>query len=209
MIFAGCDRQQAIGPQTGTRAVTSARVTPASDGTMGGLSVVALQISLSLQDPDTRQALAAALKTDTMARGGVDLQDCDHSSLAHQLLAVGERRGGRTAASLCAEIAGRRGLILYMDPDRLAAWSGRDTPVVAAIENPQAPLPSEFTAYRSPTRTIALPSDGSLKGPILVVLPFRGQARANREPGKLPRARAIQGPDASQPTTPTAAVRIP
>lgn len=208
LTLGACDRPQSLSPPP--RSIhLSALVAPVNDEAMGPLTGVAQHISRALQDEVARNALATALKADSTARFGIDLQDCGKTSVARVLLAAGERRGGDAAANVCSSILRQRGLVLYMDPGRLSEWSGREVPIVTAIADPRLPLPRTFLGYRSPTRTIELPADGSLRGPILVIVPFRSASRADRDPGALPTARAIQVPDATQPHTPTAAARVP
>lgn len=142
------------------------------DATMGALSGVARHIVTALRDPALRAAVAAAMKADSTSRLGLDLQDCDSPGVVHSLLAAGEKYGAGAAASVCASIKSRAAGALFMDPDRLRGWNGSTIPIVTAIENPRSALPATFHGYLSSERVIDLPADGSLKGPILVVLPL-------------------------------------
>jgi hypothetical protein len=95
-----------------------------------------------------------------------------------------------------------------MDPDRAAQWSGREAPIVAAIATSGTALPATFVAYRSPELMIDLPSDGSLRGPLLVVLPFRHPTRAARYPIMLPEPQVVHAAKQPAPTNvPSASVK--
>ncbi|HJQ10665.1 MAG TPA: hypothetical protein VJ840_06490 [Gemmatimonadaceae bacterium] len=57
-----------------------------------------------------------------------------------------------------------------MSPNRAAAWDPATMPIVTAIEDPLGRRRGNFLGYLSPSKTIELPEDGRIGGPILVVL---------------------------------------
>lgn len=207
-MLASCDRERTVSPHAESN-TPSPLLTAVTDEAMGPHSALAQLIALALQDSAARFGLATALRTDSTARTGIDLQDCATSPVVVALLKAAERRGGATAAAACETMSRQRGLVLYMDPDRVAQWDGRESPIVTAIADPQLALPRTFLGYRGPNQTIQLPSDGSLRGPILVVLPYRNSARAARLPKVLPPSRAIQAPGLTQSHTPSGAFLAP
>lgn len=143
----------------------------ATDQTMGNLSSLARHIAAALRDAPTRYALHDAL-VNAKSRGvGLDLTTCGSTGTANRLLTVGERRGAGSASAMCGLIHQSAGVILYMDPRRLARWDPSVSPIVTAVANPGHRIAGSFKGYRSPDVTIDLPGDGSLGGPILVVLP--------------------------------------
>ncbi|CAN5858451.1 hypothetical protein BH11GEM1_BH11GEM1_35140 [soil metagenome] len=153
-----------------------AALAPDSDATMGALSAIARHISAAMQDSAVRVHVKMALMQSTSAVG-IDLQSCDKDPAITELFASGERFGAGAAPTLCSFAKGRVGLVLYMDRDRLRNWSPSVSPVVTAIANPDQPIAKSFHGYRSPVRTIDVPSDGSLQGPLLVVLPYQHPSR--------------------------------
>ncbi len=162
---------------------------PVSDRTMGSLSALARRVSIAMQDPTVRGAVLRAMK-DTSARGaGLDLTRCQAGSIVHELLIAAEKRGERPASAECAELEQHDGLLLYMAPDRLAAWDSTSVPIVTAVADLQARVPPSFRGYRSPNLMIDIPSDGSLRGPILVVAPvLHPERNRQRTPRLLPTA---------------------
>jgi hypothetical protein len=152
---------------------------------MGALSAIARHVSAGLRDSATRMAVAQAMKSGDAPTLGLNLHACEANAVVARLLVKGERAGGEPVAAVCAAIRQHRGMTLYMDPDRLRVWNGYSIPIVTALAAPDAAnLPSTFHGYRSPGRLIDLPSDGSEKGPILVVLPYvhPSEARADARP---------------------------
>lgn len=145
--------------------------TPA-DPVMGSLAGVARAISAGLQDPAVRHRVAAAMKERGTHPIGIDLRDCAGGTPAAQLVASGAARLAANPEAMCDAIRGRVGMVLYMDGDRLTHWDSSTVPIVTAIDNPDQSLPASFLGFRSPDVTVALPADGSLRGPILVVLPL-------------------------------------
>jgi hypothetical protein len=74
-------------------------------------------------------------------------------------------------------------MVLYMDRDLLAQWDAAAVvPVVTALAHPNAALPAAFRGYRTPEETVDLPGDGSVTGPVLVVLPNIHPSRKSRRP---------------------------
>ena len=157
---------------------------PVTDKVMGGLSIVARHIVGALQDPAIRGNLVRALKTSSVP-GQMDLQDCGPMSMTGKLLDRGEKAGMGNAASMCAFLASRPGVILFMDRDRLAGWDSTVVPVVTAIADPDNGEQLAHLGYRSPSRTILLPADGSYGGPVLVVLPLRYPGRRSPNASEL------------------------
>jgi hypothetical protein len=149
---------------------------------MGGLSGVARHVAAGLQDPAVRAAVARALAAAPDGLTRLDLQDCSRSPVVKALFEAGERRGGGSAAALCAAVERGEGMVLYMDRDGLARWDARATPVVTAVADVGAPLPTTFRGYAAPERTVDLPGSGSATPLVLVVLstvhPGRQAARA-------------------------------
>jgi hypothetical protein len=149
------------------------RVAPAvSDSVMGKFSSIAQVIAGGLQDPSTRVQLIHELSDHQSNPTGVDLQACDDGGVAWMLFEEAGRRGLNAGQQLCSVVSKFSGVTLYMDRDRLAAWSPTVAPIVTAIETPGKPLPRRLVGYRSPTRTIAFANDSTYVGPVLVVLPY-------------------------------------
>lgn len=151
-----------------------------TDSVMGNLAPVARHIVVALRDPAARGVIARALRSQTTSRLGLDLQSCSSSASIKSILAAGERRGAGAASAICSLVQRLDGAVLYMDPNRLAAWDTTVAPMVGAIAHPERGLPRQFSAYRSATRITALPRDGSLAGPILMVLPYRHPSYGGR-----------------------------
>ena len=137
-------------------------------------------VAAGLRDSVVRYTLNAKLKGQLDGTVGLDLVDCD-GGLVARLLQVAEQNNIGNAKSACAELHRTRGVTLYMDPSRLLAWHPSVAPIVTAIAVPSAHRPETFFGYLGDHRAIALPKDGSLKGPILVVLaqPRQEQLRAS------------------------------
>ena len=144
---------------------------------MGALSNAALAVAAGMQDQRVRAAVITAMRDSSALGVGLDLQDCGPGSRTRSLFDAAERRGVGQAAALCSWATARSGLVLYMDPDQLAAWSATVIPIVTAVEQPGHPLPAHVLGYRSPVRTIDIAADPNLKGPILVVLPITHPSR--------------------------------
>jgi hypothetical protein len=142
------------------------------DNTMGALSDVAQHIAAALQDPRIRGMVVRALR-DTVNNGtGMDLAQCSPGTIVGDLLTAGELRGGQSAASLCERMKSKTGMILYMDHSRLMGWDSTTIPIVTAVADPNAPIAKTFHGYFTPTTMADLRSDGSVNGPVLVVLPI-------------------------------------
>lgn len=145
---------------------------PDPDPVMGALSPIAQHIALALRDSSTRVAIARAMKDPGATLLGLNLRACDSDSLVARVFAAGHRRGGDLPDVVCRAVQAHSGMVLFMDRDRLRGWDGSASPIVTAIANPDATLPTSFHGYRTPTRLVDLPRDGSLQGPILVVFPM-------------------------------------
>lgn len=162
---------------------------------MGDLSGLARQLAAALQNPKLRAAVRRSLESGDPRMTALDLQDCQGASLAGQLLHEAERRGAGLAADACAQAIQARGMMLYIDRDRLAQWDSSVVPIVTAIESPGTSLPKTFKGYRSPSVTIDLPGDGSIGGPVLVVLPIPTPSRRDRMPIIRPSVMPVTLPD--------------
>ena len=173
---------------------------PDNDSTMADLSPIARHLIVALRDSTLRIDLARALKAQENGTLGIDLHDCDHDALAVRVLREGERRGAGGASLACTRIRQRAGMVLYMDRDRLRGWDGTTIPVVTAVSNPDRGLPVTFRGYRSATQMIDLPSDGSIRGPILVVLPYMHAQTAFRNSAQSPAVsvRELPAPEGRQ-----------
>lgn len=143
-----------------------------SDLTMGRYSAVARHLAWALRDSATRMNLATLLKHDSTTLLGADLQACDTEGPVKAIFDAAERRGAGLASVVCATLKRTPGGVLYMDRDRLRAWDGTTIPIVTAIEHPEHPPLRSFHGYLATDRAIDLPPDGSLAGPILVILPL-------------------------------------
>lgn len=150
---------------------------PANDRTMGRLSGIARHLSAALQEAAMRGLLNRALKSPGAIGIGIDLQDCEAPTLVGQLLRAGERRGGESAEALCHAFQHEKGLTLYVDRSTLKGWDSTTSPIVTALEDPDAPLPQTFLGYRSPSRTIEIGAGTKIKSPILVILPVMHPSR--------------------------------
>jgi hypothetical protein len=170
--LAACERPAGAAPAApGDPAAAKFPAPPARDRVMGGLSGVARHVAAGLQDPAVRAAVARALLAAPDGLTQLDLQDCARSAVVKALFEAGERRGGGSAAALCAVVERGEGMVLYMDRDALARWDARAAPVVTAVADVGAPMPATFRGYAAPERTVDLPGDGAATGPVLVVLP--------------------------------------
>ena len=165
---------------------------PVADKVMGPLSELARHVSAGLQDPAVRGRVVRAMKDSAMGRNGLDLTACDATELFGAVFTAAERRGGRSGGLLCSNIREARGLILYMDRDRLAGWDSTTIPIVTAVADPTQAMPNSFVGYRSPLQTIDLPRDGSVGGPILVILPYLHHRRFAFQPAKLLPSHALR-----------------
>jgi hypothetical protein len=155
---------------------------------MATLSIVALQVVTGLQDPHVRAAVIAAMR-DTTARGhGLDLQDCQQSSVTRSLFDAAAKRGAQATDAMCRYVSALPGLILHMDHEQLSHWDPSVIPIVTAIAHPDARMPGDLTGYRSPSRTIDLGADKHLQGPILVVFPVKHPNRRDADRRALPAA---------------------
>jgi hypothetical protein len=178
LLGTACDRQDPTNLVVPT-ARLSTEAAPVTDDVMGSLSPVAQYIVAALQDSGVRFRLAAVMKNPNFPASIVDLQDCagGQGSLVWDLLDAGERRHLGSAVSICEKLRKRVGITLYMSPERAAAWNPRTIPIVTAVETATGRRAGSFKGYLSPSRTIDLPDDGKIAGPILVVL---GSPHPNR-----------------------------
>jgi hypothetical protein len=149
------------------------------DKTMGNLSEIARHVSAALEDPRVRGALVRAMKDSVNNPAGVDLTECSGGSIAENLLRAAELRGGRDASTLCNDLRVGKGAMLFMDRSRLAGWDSTTIPVVTAIANPDAPIAKSFHGYRSPDLVMDVKADGSVGGPVLVIVPYANPHRAS------------------------------
>lgn len=172
LAICGCNNDLPLRGGSITPAQTIISGEPVSNPVMGDLSPVARQVVAGLQNPKVRGAIIRALRDPANRGAGIDLLDCSPGSAVGDLLQAGESRGGEGANTLCSAFRSWGGVTLYMAPDRLAAWDSTVIPIVTAIAHPDSALPATLVGYRSPARTIDLPADGSLQGPILVVVPY-------------------------------------
>ena len=170
-FVAACGESSPILPRREAPPATTIVGIADNDETMGNLSEIARHISAALEDPRVRGAMVRAMKDSIYNPLGLDLSECGAGSVVGNMLRAGERRGGKDASTICDELTAGRGLILYMDRSRLHGWDSTTIPVVTAITNPDAPPRKSFHGYRSPDLVMDVPSDGSLGGPILIVLP--------------------------------------
>ena len=182
----GCGRDMPRTSPTATADLAQPRfaVAAAKDPVMGRLSGYAQVISAAAQDSAVRVAIAAALRAAPGGLPELDLQDCRTNGVVIRMIAEAARRGGPEPSTLCGVFEQETGLVLYMDPDRLAHWDVGTVPVVTALSDPTAPLPATFEGYSNPDRTVVLPGDGRSSEPTLVVLPIVHSARLAR--GKRP-----------------------
>jgi hypothetical protein len=146
-------------------------ITIDNDPVMGKLSGIAQHIAAAVQSPEVRSSIRDELRRASNGIAQLDLQDCTRNAVVRSMLDEGQRRGGGSSASLCSAIQQADGLTLYMDRDLLAAWDPAVVPVVTALSTPGAPLPAMFRGFRTADATVDLPGDGSVTGPVLVVLP--------------------------------------
>lgn len=176
---------------------------PDKDKTMGGLSDIAQHFAAALQDARLRGALVRAMR-DTVNNGtGIDLANCGSGTIVGSLLTAGELRGGGDAASLCERMKAGKGMILYMDQTRLAGWDSTTIPIVTAIADPQGSIAETIRGYRAPGDMIVLPVDGSVGGPVLVVLPYLHPRRLlSRHPILLQSVAIVQHASGSAETLP-------
>lgn len=199
-----CDRVVATtaAPQTANTSASLADNPPIVDPVMGELSQLARHIIGALRDSVTRRSLARALKDSVNIRSGVSMKECASSSLSKMMLEEGERRGLGRAASMCALISARHGVILYMAPERLSRWDGTEMPVVTAISNPSAGIPDRLTAYRSTSKSVEISTAKSEAGPLLVILPFT-RVRPGDASASTPKVRTfvVKGTDSPLPPT--------
>lgn len=182
VLWSACAREMATTPDRPAAArpahVAYSLSAPVSDATMGAFSPIAQAIAAGLQDSTARVNVYRAMKSRALdAVAGLDLQACESDSPIKALLASAEHFGAGPAKDLCAFLTQREGAILYMDPSRLARWDGTTIPVVAARETMNAPLPQAIQVYRSPNRLMTMPTDGSMVGPIVYVLPIAHSSR--------------------------------
>lgn len=191
-IVGACDRPMNVEPVRSVQPRPSVTGAPIRDKVMGPLSDLARHVVAGLQDPAVRGRLVRAMKDSSMTRRGLDLLDCDATAPLGAVLAAAEKRGGRSRALLCSSIRQSRGLTLYMDPDRLAGWDSTVIPIVTAVADPNQAIPNSFLGYRSPSETIDLPRDGSVGGPILVILPHLHRGRFASQRARLLPADVMQ-----------------
>jgi hypothetical protein len=164
---------------------------PVDDPTMGSLSSAAQHIAAGLQDSVIRMAIRRSLLESHASVPELDLQACDiTASDSDKLLQSGERRGAKVARDLCKMFKGMNGAILYMDPTQLAHWDGSTIPIVTAVADPDQPLPASIRGYRSPNVMIDMPTDGSMAGPMLAVLPLQHESQRSLR-ATAPSTRAV------------------
>jgi hypothetical protein len=164
---------------------------PADDQTMGSYSGIAQHIAAALQDPRVRGMVARALRDSVTNPSGLNLSDCSSGTVSGMMLSAGELRGGLSASELCKQLNENVSFTLYMDRTRLAGWDSTVIPIVTAIAKPSDQLPQRFKGYRTPSVLIDLPSDGSVGGPVLVVLPYRHTQRLSHVSGEPMRSNVI------------------
>jgi hypothetical protein len=152
---------------------------------MGPLSGVARHVAAGLQDSATRMAIMRALKSPGQSRAGIDLQAC-RAGVVSQLLLNGERAGAGAAKAVCDQMQALKGLVLFMDPDRLSAWDGSVIPIVTALARPDSLLAPSFHGYLTASRIVDLSRDNPPAGPMLVVLPYQHRSR-----GQIGTAQAV------------------
>lgn len=173
-LLFGCERPSEVTNPGLTPTANRPALAPVQpDHVMGGFAPLARHIVAALRDSEVRIGIAASMKSPTAHYLGLDLRLCDTDPLVSKLFASGEYAGAGSATSMCSLVKRYPGVVLYMDPDRLRQWDGRTIPFVTAIENPDAALPPMLHGFRSATRIIDLPRDGSVGGPMLVILPYR------------------------------------
>lgn len=177
LVTIGCDRKLPTQSRPKPTLGVSSATVALSDPTMGSLSSLARHVSMALQSDALRKEVHDSMSNPNAMGAGLDLQECDQPGVAQHLLRSGELVGGGSAAELCATIRRMDGLSLYMDPGRLQRWDPKLLPIVTAIADPNKKLPTHFLGYRSARYTIDLPANGSLKGPLLVILPLKHQRR--------------------------------
>jgi hypothetical protein len=192
MIVAGCD-QSPITPRQ-PQLPTPTIVTGAdNDRTMGALSGVAQHIAAALQDPRVRGIVVRALRDTVNNPTGLDLSSCS-DGVVSSLVNAGTLRGGSSASAMCRLLNAGRGTVLYMDRTRLAGWDSTVIPIVTAVADPSVPAASTFHGYVTPSLITDLKSDGSVHGPVLVVLPlFHARRLGTGSISPLP-TRLIQNP---------------
>jgi hypothetical protein len=191
--MAACDSL----PNVPKRAAPPAKTidgSPDDDKTMGGLSEIARHVSAALEDSRVRGALVRAMKDSVNNPVGVDLTECSDGSIAQSVLRAGELRGGRDASTLCEELRAGNGAMLYMEQSRLAGWDSTTIPVVTAIANPNAPLAKSFHGYRAPGLVMDVAADGSLGGPVLVIVPYSNPLHVSRHGGHLLSSQSVTPP---------------
>ena len=173
VAMTACNSDRPVAPNVVAPAkavATYAISAPVSDDVMGPLSPVAHFIAAALHDQDARVRLRAALMAPGLSMSGLSLSSCSSDEVLKQLFAAGERRGAGKAGALCQMLRTRGGVSLWMAPGRLRGWSPSMMPIVAAIDNPSRRLPPKFKGYLGARRAVELPEDGSINGPILMVL---------------------------------------
>lgn len=180
VLVAACSAPDSPEPRTIVRARetsvrTMAVVGPVEDTVMGTLSPVAHFISAALRERRARMAIREALLNEPRGSNGLDLSRCGSNTALAALMAAGEHAGAGAARAICKGLAAKKGITLWMNPGWLRTWDGARMPLVAALDNPAAPLPKIFKGYADKDRVVFLPADGSLNAPILVVL---GEARS-------------------------------
>jgi hypothetical protein len=183
VVAASCSRPDATAPRVAGKRMTASRVVAFdTDSVMGSLSPIAQHVIAGLQDSSIRMAVYHAMTKRGASTVGLDLQGCADEPVVLALIREGEHNGAMPASQACGVLKGLPGAVLYMDPDRLRAWDGSTIPIVTALENPHARIPPTFHGYRATNRMIDLPADGSLKGPILVILPIVHPRRVTNAP---------------------------
>jgi hypothetical protein len=186
-LISACNRQDlpsTVRPSLPSSASHVIRpVRPAAvDSVMGQLSPIAQHLAAGLQDSTIRMAVYRAMKSPGANHGSLDLQTCAADPAVSSLVTSGERHGAGPAVAMCALIARLPGATLYMDPTQLARWDGTTIPIVTAVEKANRRLPATIRGYRSPDLLMDLPTDGSLQGPVLVVVPIAHPSRLSRAP---------------------------
>jgi hypothetical protein len=169
---------------------------------MGALSPIAQHLVVALEDSSVRVAVARAMKQPQAGVAGLDLQGCASDPVVSALLASGEKRGGAAAKAICSALEKMNGAILYMDPTEVKRWDGTTIPIVTARATLSGVLPKALQGYRSPDRLIAIPTDGSMSGPILVVLPIPHPTRLTAKAMSMQRLNVTRHPVPTAQTSP-------
>lgn len=198
--MASCDRSPITPRQAElpTRTIVNG---PDNDRTMGSLSEVAQHLAAALQDPRVRGLVVRAMRDSVHNASGIDLSSCT-DSVVSSLVNAGTLRGGGSANSLCKRLGVGKGVVLYMDRTRLAGWDSTVIPIVTAVADPSIQPAKTFHGYVTPSLVTDLRSDGSVNGPVLVVLPLFHSRRIGSASTALLPTRLLINPDAQHAAAP-------